>query len=162
MFAAVLDLERGEMVAIHNGILSKVHRAEHCLGPHCWVHNPSTHHMCTWPVEWSANERTAQRICQHGLSHPDPDDVAFHQDHGRDVTMHDCDGCCIGVGVPYARQMEDLVTPAELARELQITQRRVRDYLRERYGTLRPPVTRWHLDASQAREVRNYFRGGRA
>jgi len=75
--AASLDLAAGDLVAVHNGILTKVHSASLCAGEHCWVHNPSPHHMSTWPI-WSARSRTALRICPHDFDHPDPDDVTYN------------------------------------------------------------------------------------
>ncbi len=56
--------------------------------------------------------------------------------------------------------MTEPITPADLSRELGISQRRIRDVLRKWYGTLRPPETRWRLTESQARAVRDLFRSG--
>lgn len=49
------------------------------------------------------------------------------------------------------------VTPATLSRELHVDQRRIRDFLRQVYGTLVPPTTRWVLTPEQAEMVRAYF-----
>lgn len=92
--AAALNLATGDLVAVQEGILTNVHRADQCVGGHCWVHYPSEHHMVTWPISWRADKRTALRVCSHGIGHPDPDDVAFNVRMGRDVTVHECDGCC--------------------------------------------------------------------
>jgi hypothetical protein len=37
-----------------------------------------------------------ERICSHGVGHPDPDDIAFKFENGLDDAMgvHGCDGCC--------------------------------------------------------------------
>ena len=51
----------------------------------------------------------------------------------------------------------ETVTPTELARELEISPERVRDILRELYGTLDPPETRWHLGEEKARAVRRHL-----
>ncbi|WP_157487989.1 MULTISPECIES: hypothetical protein [unclassified Leifsonia] len=53
--------------------------------------------------------------------------------------------------------MDDL-TPADLARDLGVSQKRIRDVLRAAYGKLRPPTTRWKLTADQANVVRAHFR----
>ncbi|WP_168225743.1 hypothetical protein [Pseudarthrobacter sp. NIBRBAC000502771] len=53
---------------------------------------------------------------------------------------------------------EDQVTPADLARELGVDQKRIREYLRSQYGKLPPDETRWHPTAGQAEDVRNHFR----
>jgi hypothetical protein len=55
----------------------------------------------------------------------------------------------------------DPVTPAHIALELGVSQKRVRHVLRELYGTLPEDTTRWVLDASQAEEVRSRLRGVR-
>lgn len=155
---AALVLSAGELIAVSGCILTKVHPSSQCAGTYCWVHHPSEHHMITWPVGWRSDKGTAERVCVHGVGHPDPDDVAFHARHGRDVTVHSCDGCCSRPDVPYSQLMEDFVTPADIAREFGITQRSVRAYLRARYGTLAPPETRWRLDTTCAADVRAHFR----
>ena len=48
----------------------------------------------------------------------------------------------------------ETVTPTELARDLGISPKRVRAILREHFGTLRPPETRWHISAEQVALVR--------
>lgn len=50
--------------------------------------------MVGWPIQWRNDKSTAERVCEHGLGHPDPDDVGYHRRQGRDVTVHGCDGCC--------------------------------------------------------------------
>ena len=54
--------------------------------------------------------------------------------------------------------MEDFETPGELARELGVSPKRVRDYLRSQYGLLAERnETRWQLDSLSADGVRVYF-----
>jgi DNA-directed RNA polymerase sigma subunit (sigma70/sigma32) len=48
-------------------------------------------------------------------------------------------------------------TPASLARELGISQKRIRDFLRKEYGKLKPFETRWQLDPGKAAAVRRNF-----
>lgn len=50
-------------------------------------------------------------------------------------------------------------TPAQLSLELNIDQRRIREFLREAYGTLPDGVRRWELDDPQADAVRAQFAG---
>ncbi|MDJ0335633.1 hypothetical protein QMG83_10405 [Salinibacterium sp. G-O1] len=57
--------------------------------------------------------------------------------------------------------MSELATPADLARELGITHKRVRDFLRAEYGKLTPPTTRWELNSEQEAKVRLNFRDKR-
>lgn len=54
--------------------------------------------------------------------------------------------------------MDDDLTPAELARELGVSQLAVRNALRNQYGKLVPPVSRWKLTDNQAAEIRAHFR----
>lgn len=102
LLRAGMDLAAGGVTAVVNGLLTKVHAPSRCVGEHCWVHDPSDHHMVTWPVRWRDDRRIAERVCEHGVGHPDPDDAAFHRRHGRDVTVHGCDGCC-GLRPPGGR-----------------------------------------------------------
>ncbi|MFJ4172747.1 hypothetical protein [Microbacterium sp. NPDC089696] len=50
-------------------------------------------------------------------------------------------------------------TPAQLSLELNLSQNRIRDVLRELYGTLPDGVTRWELDETRANAVRSHLRG---
>ncbi|MFJ2518635.1 hypothetical protein ACIOWF_06655 [Cellulosimicrobium cellulans] len=47
------------------------------------------------------------------------------------------------------------VTPADLARDLRVTPKRVRDILRAKYGTLPDGESRWHLADEQVEHVRS-------
>jgi hypothetical protein len=81
-------------------VIRHVHDPGLCAGRPCVVHAPSEHHMRDWPT----NFRTGgpfdikgphmERVCPHGIGHPDPDDLAFHKSEGRDYGVHGCDGCC--------------------------------------------------------------------
>lgn len=94
LVAASINFATRDVVALQSGVLTNVHPASSCAGRHCWIHNPSEHHMVTWPVDWRSDKGTAERICPHSIGHPDPDDVAYHAGLGRDVSVHGCDGCC--------------------------------------------------------------------
>jgi hypothetical protein len=65
----------------------RVHPKTKCKGQHCCIHNPSDHHMKEWPQNWRGDRGIMERICPHGIGHPDPDDPATDKIHG-------CDGCC--------------------------------------------------------------------
>lgn len=91
----------GEMWAMSDGsILHDVHSPSECAGRGCWVHNPSDHHMVTWRVVFRDDKGTAERMCPHGVGHPDPDDHAFWLTRGRNVGFHGCDGCCADLESP--------------------------------------------------------------
>lgn len=61
----------------------------------CWVHRPLPHPLTGAPVVWRADREIAERICSHGIGHPDPQGAAYvWQSRDVDVTRHGCDGCC--------------------------------------------------------------------
>ena len=79
-----------------------VHDADTCTG-YCCIHNPSDHHMKDWKTHWRQDRGMMERICPHGIGHPDPDDVAFkktvaikYKRDSYDKGIHGCDGCCTG------------------------------------------------------------------
>lgn len=75
--------------------MNSTHNADECSGEHCCIHNPSDHPMRSWPLNWRADKGIMERICPHGVGHPDPDDAAHHIRNGREyLTTHGCDGCC--------------------------------------------------------------------
>lgn len=79
------------------GQLVFVHDRKKCEGHHCCIHNPSDHHMKDWPTHWRDDRRLMERICPHGIGHPDPDDLNFKASLGADtrtMAIHGCDGCC--------------------------------------------------------------------
>lgn len=72
------------------------HSADKCAGEYCCIHNPSEHHMRDWTMNWRADKGVMERLCpEHGVGHPDPDDVAFNIRAGRAyLNSHGCCGCC--------------------------------------------------------------------
>ena len=54
--------------------------------------------------------------------------------------------------------MAEYATPKDLARELGVTPRQIRVYLRSKYGVLGPFETRWQLDSLRAADVAAHFR----
>lgn len=74
--------------------LVNIHPQSACAGRACWVHNPSDHHMKEWPKNWRADRRILERVCEHGVGHPDPDDAAYRASVGDEDTVHGCDRCC--------------------------------------------------------------------
>lgn len=85
------------------------HERSQCAGEICCIHNPSDHHMVNWPQNWRNDTKVMERQCEHGVGHPDPDDIAhkqrvleadpsFHQasPFPKKVweAVHGCDGCC--------------------------------------------------------------------
>lgn len=69
--------------------LVNVHSDGACGRLHCTIHSPSNHAMTEFPQLWRVDRRIMERICPHGIGHPDPDEVrVFDRTHG-------CDGCCV-------------------------------------------------------------------
>jgi hypothetical protein len=74
------------------------HPRKDCIGRQCCIHNPSDHHMRDWSQHFRPDRVLTERICPHGIGHPDPDDLYFKRlmagtDDVPD-TVHGCDGCC--------------------------------------------------------------------
>lgn len=70
----------------------RTHGPDQCADNVCCIHNPSDHHMLTWPQLWRSDSRLMERTCPHGIGHPDPDDLNVRTTHWAGV--HGCDGCC--------------------------------------------------------------------
>ncbi|KKM95833.1 hypothetical protein LCGC14_1184300 [marine sediment metagenome] len=92
-------LERGmERVQLEGGQWMVAHAAHRCEGDVCCIHNPTDHHMREWPQHWRDDAGKMERICPHGIGHPDPDDMTFQLSgigvEKRWIGIHGCDGCC--------------------------------------------------------------------
>lgn len=68
------------------------HQPDQCLGERCTIHNRSNHHMRDFRQYWRGDRGIMERICEHGVGHPDPDDYSVY--NGVDDGVHGCDGCC--------------------------------------------------------------------
>lgn len=85
----VLGVQVGETTLVN------VHDPAKCAGEACVVHNPSDHHMRDWPLNFRGDRGLMERLCPHGIGHPDPDALAWHARQGRTwQSVHGCDGCC--------------------------------------------------------------------
>jgi len=71
----------------YNHIIVNVHSPSQCVRDTCTIHNPSQHLMLGFPQRWRQDRHFMERICPHGVGHPDPDDLIQDRTHG-------CDGCC--------------------------------------------------------------------
>lgn len=67
--------------------LTNVHPDIDCKDRPCCIHHPSNHSMVSWPTHWRDDKEMMERICIHGIGHPDPDNIRLDSVHG-------CDGCC--------------------------------------------------------------------
>lgn len=99
-------------------LLVNVHPMDNCVGTRCVIHNPSDHHMRTWPLVWRNDRKLFERTCPHGVGHPDPDQFEFWKKAAKEwrppinadviddlyppsnpyegMGIHGCDGCCGG------------------------------------------------------------------
>lgn len=69
-----------------------MHASGKCLGESCTIHNRSNHSMRSFPQSWRSDIGIMERICVHGIGHPDPDEYKLTIDSS--LSAHGCDGCC--------------------------------------------------------------------
>jgi hypothetical protein len=79
--------------------IANVHPRDKCSGGNCPIHNPSEHYLAEAPRHWVGSKMLMERICEHGVHHPDPDALAHLARVYGAVTaaqagVHTCDGCC--------------------------------------------------------------------
>ena len=86
----------GFLVTPSGQFIEGIHDPSRCAGRFCVVHNPSDHHMKGWQLYWRDDRHIFERICPHGVGHPDPDGLAFLKQIGHPDAdgIHGCDGCC--------------------------------------------------------------------
>jgi hypothetical protein len=80
----------------HNMALDTIHTPYQCSGEPCCIHDPSEHTMRTWPMNLRETG-LIERICPHGIGHPDPDSAAWMERATGQIDawgVHGCDGCC--------------------------------------------------------------------
>lgn len=84
------------LTTIHGIAFARVHDESKCAGEVCFVHSPTAHHMISLPLHYRADRKIWERICEHGVGHPDPDQFPFWEKTGREYeAVHGCDSCCI-------------------------------------------------------------------
>jgi hypothetical protein len=84
----------------HTNVWLVTHPAGTCGGENCTVHNRSDHSMRAFRQLWRDDRGIMERLCPHGVGHPDPDEEDFWaKKYGPDNYMgvHGCDGCCRSV-----------------------------------------------------------------
>lgn len=78
--------------------LTNVHpETAECHQHGCVVHSPSTWALSEAPLNWRTDRGIFERICEHGVGHPDIDTVDWLMRHGRGAeAAHGCCGygCC--------------------------------------------------------------------
>lgn len=79
--------EVSRYILVGGQVLKNVHDSSLCAGRYCCIHNPSDHSMKKFPQNFRMDRGFMERVCPHGVGHPDPDDPYADPIHG-------CDGCC--------------------------------------------------------------------
>ena len=85
--------QAGHQLENSEQILKGVHSLEDCKGEYCTIHNMSDHHMRSWRQHWRGDWGFMERICPHGIGHPDPDEYLLTVKPFLGA-VHGCDGCC--------------------------------------------------------------------
>lgn len=78
--------------------LRNVHSEDKCAGRSCPIHNMSDHHMRKFPQNFRWDNGLMERICEHGVGHPDPDGLPFFEERGiKGMGVHGCcwERCCV-------------------------------------------------------------------
>lgn len=81
--------------------IKNLHKKTGCKGEYCPFHRPSKHPMVKWDMVIRFDRGAlVERICSHGIGHPDPDSLAYLAALSRELErepdegIHGCDGCC--------------------------------------------------------------------
>jgi len=87
---SVWQLENTDEILLFN------HLEKDCKGRSCVLHKMTDHSMRHLPQHWRGDRRIMERICTHGIGHPDPDQFEYWKERGVDSSegVHGCDGCC--------------------------------------------------------------------
>lgn len=90
------QLTGNEYVTGTGQTLVNVHdESEDCREHGCSIHNPSPEAEAIGPTHYRTDRRMMERICKHGVGHPDPDAMRWaERTFGEADDVHGCDGCC--------------------------------------------------------------------
>ena len=95
------DIDNRQYSRLENTFINIITHADtQCHGEVCTIHKRSNHHMRNYKQFWRADRGIMERVCAHGVGHPDPDEYRIL--NGEDNGLHGCDGCCI----PFATEEE--------------------------------------------------------
>ncbi len=74
----------------------------------CPIHRTTDHLMRGFPQHFRSDSGLMERICPHGIGHPDPDSLPFFEERGIEgMGVHGCDGCCRGQGPVSGKHKPD-------------------------------------------------------
>lgn len=83
-----------ENIQLENSdVVLRAHNADACMSDTCTLHKRTNHHMRSWPQNWRQDRYFMERLCPHGVGHPDPDEPKLQTSKYEGV--HGCDGCCV-------------------------------------------------------------------
>lgn len=98
----------GTRVIMPNGqVLVDIHSINLCASYACSIHHPSQHLMVGMLQVYDFDKKLMQRVCNHGVKHPDPDDRALHlrSKDGFDLSHTCCSKHCCQPPVISERKM---------------------------------------------------------
>jgi hypothetical protein len=80
----------------HSPVILVAHPFTKCDGTVCALHNRTDHAMRSFPQHWRYDRGLIERICPHGVGHPDPDQRGYLvQRYGeRRADAEFIHGCC--------------------------------------------------------------------
>ena len=74
-------------------IMHQVHTETEACQDGCVIHHPLDHHMRHWRLIWRSDRGIFERLCEHGVGHPDPSQGPYWTRMGQDWQwVH---GCCM-------------------------------------------------------------------
>lgn len=91
-YTDVSDSPKGQKITTFSS-----HGPSSCVGDHpCAIHNTASDHpLSEAPLYWRSDIGLLERICGHGVGHPDFDSTKWLESVGEDSkSSHACDGCC--------------------------------------------------------------------
>jgi len=92
LLAEDMGLYEDTAVLEHTDTVIRCHHPSQCEGHICSLHNRTDHSMRSFPQHWRWDRGIMERVCPHGVGHPDPDDYMIL--NGDDNGIHGCCGCC--------------------------------------------------------------------
>lgn len=66
-----------ELWTLPSGVRLSIHDAPQCAGHPCPFHTPSDHPLKNASINWRSDRHLVERMCDHGVGHPDPDHLAW-------------------------------------------------------------------------------------
>jgi hypothetical protein len=104
-----------ESVTIVGGERLRAHPKDRCAGDErCAIHKPTQHSMSEFPQHFREDTGIMERICPHGVGHPDPDHLwfitkMFGEKLAHTQSIHGCDGCCADISKTTTPTLPTLV-----------------------------------------------------